>query len=88
MTVEDAMVFCSDPRSCGRMLGSEWAFFFTSLHNLLTNSPHVSYSRRQMVDDGRYDWLLEELGCVTVPLDDPRIPPGLIRTRPGDDVRP
>jgi len=73
MTLDDAQTFCSDPRSTGTMYGSPWSFFYTSLANLRTNSPNIQYSRRQLVDDGRYDWLLTELGCSTISPDDPRV---------------
>lgn len=79
MSIEDAQTFCSDPRTCGEMYGSPWAFFWTSVANLLSNSPAVNYSRRQLFDDGRYDYVLHELGITPLDMTDRRIPTGLIR---------
>lgn len=78
MTVEDAMRFCDDTRSRGFAHGSPWAFFWTSLTNLRASMGERVIERKNFVDDGRYDWLLAELGCVVIAPDDPLVA-GMVR---------
>lgn len=77
MTVEDAMKFCSDPRSGGAVHGTRWAFFWSSLYNYANcywmrseedDGPQY-IDLTSLYDDGRFDWLIKELGIAPVSLE-------------------
>ena len=65
---EDAMKFCSSPKSKGVMHGNRWMYIFMCVWNWLGEMP-VGCRKIQMYEDddnGNYDYLIEELGCNAV----------------------
>ena len=68
MNREDAMKFCSSPKSKGVLHGNRWMYIFMCVWNWLGEMP-VGCRKIQMYEDddnGNYDYLIEELGCNAV----------------------
>ena len=64
MNREDAMKFCSSPKSKGCTHGNRWMYIFMCVWNWLGEMP-VGCRKIQMYkddDNGNYDYLIEELG--------------------------
>ena len=76
MSIEEAEIFCSSPKSRGVLHGTHWAYFFTSVYNYI--HAHDCYGEKihpqsrikekyinlkgAADDKGNYDWLISELG--------------------------
>ena len=75
MSIEDAEIFCSSPKSRGVLHGTHWAYFFTSVYNYIhahdcygENIHPQSRIKTKYInlkgaadDKGNYDWLIKEL---------------------------
>lgn len=65
MRIDDAKRFCADPRSCGTMHGTRWAFFWTSLKNYVGNYWDLTLHGvdfTKFCDNGSRDALCAEIG--------------------------
>lgn len=73
MTTEDAQKWCSSPVSRGQYMGSEWAYFWTSVKNYLTcvwmgESDELDLT--MLTDNGSWDAKLDAVGVKKIPVKD------------------
>jgi len=66
VTENEAKIFCSDERSKGIMHGGKWAYFYTTIANSFYNQGE-QIKLSEIIDNGKYDWLLDELGIKKIP---------------------
>lgn len=71
MTRDEAMALCSEPETAGRAHQSEWILMWTSISNL--RRVLGDNMRLRVVDDGRFDSLMDRLGITPISRDDPRV---------------
>ena len=65
VTREDAMKFCSDPRSKGMRYGSKWAYFFLTLSHAFECTEKIEL--KDIIDNGSFDYLIKELNISIIP---------------------
>lgn len=68
MNREDAMRFCSSPKSKGCIHGNKWMYVFMCVWNWLDEMPYDNRKIQMYEDDdnGNYDYLIKELNCHAV----------------------
>lgn len=71
MTTEDAQKWCSSPVSRGQYMGSEWAYFWTSVKNYLScvwmgESDELDLTK--LSDNGSWDDKLASVGVRKIPI--------------------
>ena len=72
MTLPDAKKWCSNPISKGSFMGSEWAYFYTTVENFAfchwggnhsTNPQKGVVDLRKLNDNGKWDEKIYGAGC-------------------------
>ena len=70
MNRKDAMKWCSDKRTKGKMMGGEWAYHFNGVKYVYDGGIDNLIVGKNVTDNGKYIKLLDELQCHAIPFNE------------------